>query len=255
MFNLRGSQPRMPRPTAPTARTPTHVDQVPGESRQLQARDSQVRKLLAFTETIELFHAPGELAYATVNVSSHRETHRLTGKGFRNWLLRQFYLEYRTAPSDENVQMAIRVCESKALFDGPRKEVFVRIGETLGHIYIDLGDLNWRAVEVNAAGWRVIDDVPVRFHRPIGLLALPEPVHGGNITELRTFLNLSTDDDWVLFVGSLIAALRVTRTPLCHGGSRRTGLGENDNRQNEAQAHRPIEGAGSQYSQLRTRSR
>jgi hypothetical protein len=74
-------------------------------------------------------------------------------------------------------------------------------------------------VEVDAKGWWIIDDPPVRFRRAPGMLPLPEPVPNGSIEALRPFVNVKcdhgkdkkiTDNDFVLFVSDLLAALRGT---------------------------------------------
>jgi hypothetical protein len=157
---------------------------------------------------VNLFHTPGDEPYATVSVSGHRETHGVRRRGFKGWLLREYYRKHGDAPVTESVERVIRLLEAQARFDGECEEVFVRVGENNGRIYIDLGDPDWRAVEIDAEGWRIIDRVPVRFRRPSGLLALPVPVSGGTIDEWRPLLNFSDDADWVLFVGSLISSLR-----------------------------------------------
>ncbi len=48
----------------------------------------------------------------------------------------------------------------------------------------------WRAVEIDATGWRVIDNPPVRFRRASGMKPLPIPAPGGSIETLRSFLNV-----------------------------------------------------------------
>src|SRR5438132_3096392 len=171
-------------------------------------RESDVDRLLALTEGIELFHTSADIAYASVPVSSHRETHAVRRRGFKSWLLRQYYSAYRDAPSGESIQTVIRLCEARARFDGRCEEVFVRVGEKAGRVYIDLGDVEWRAIEIDAVGWRIVSAVQVRFRRPQGQRPLPNPVHGGDLEELRPFVNFANDDDWVLFVGALVSALR-----------------------------------------------
>ena len=42
------------------------------------------------------------------------------------------------------------------------------------------------------------------------MTALPIPQPGGSIDDLRPFVNLPEDDDWILFVATLVAALRPT---------------------------------------------
>src|SRR5262249_15827356 len=72
----------------------------------------------------------------------------------------------------------------------------------------DLGDDRWRVIEVNAIGWRVIGQPPVRFRRAAGMLPLPVPQPGGSIERLRVFLNVASDSDFVLVVSFVLACLR-----------------------------------------------
>jgi hypothetical protein len=96
------------------------------------------------------------------------------------------------------LQSALNVIEAKAHFDGPERPVFIRVGGLDGRLYLDLGDETWWAVEIDAAGWRVIDNPPVRFRRAAGMQALPTPLPGGSVAALRSFLNVHTDTDFVL---------------------------------------------------------
>ena len=69
-------------------------------------------------------------------------------------------------------------------------------------------DESWRAVEIDANGWRVVDNPPVRFRRASGMKPLPVPEEGGSIETLRSFLNVQSDADFVLVVAWALAALR-----------------------------------------------
>jgi hypothetical protein len=75
-------------------------------------------------------------------------------------------------------------------------------------LYLDLGDATWRAVEIDADGWRAIDNPPVRFRRAAGMQPLPMPVVGGSIEILRSFLNVQSENDFVLVVAWALACLR-----------------------------------------------
>src|SRR5207302_9585929 len=75
-------------------------------------------------------------------------------------------------------------------------------------LYLDLGDEKWRAVEIDATGWRVIDNPPVRFRRAAGMKPLLIPVKGGSVETLRSFLNVQSDADFVLVVAWTLACLR-----------------------------------------------
>ena len=86
--------------------------------------------------------------------------------------------------------------------------VYVRLAELDGRIYLDLADADWRVVEIDDAGWRVISNPPVRFRRPRGLQPLPEPVGGGSIADLATFVNVNSEEDFRLCVMWELQALR-----------------------------------------------
>ena len=88
------------------------------------------------------------------------------------------------------------------------RDVFVRVGEHAGKIYLDLCDDEWRAVEIDSDGWRIVTDAPVRFRRAPGMLPLPEPLRGGSVGKLREFVNIGSDDDFILLVAYILAALR-----------------------------------------------
>jgi hypothetical protein len=83
----------------------------------------------------------------------------------------------------------------------------IRIAEYGEHVYLDLADEHWRAVEIGPDGWQVIGSPPVRFRRPAGMLPLPVPEPGGSIEALNSLLNLPSRNDFVLIVAWLLAAL------------------------------------------------
>src|SRR5262249_32505831 len=144
----------------------------------------------------------------------HRETLQLGGKRFRLYAQHLFYASSGKAPNDDAVKRAVDVLSGRALFEGREEKVFTRIGDLDEgtKIYLDLGDDQFRAIEVTAGGWNVIDAAPVKFRRPRGMRALPEPHRRGSLDELRSFVNPASEDDFTLTVAHLVAALR-TRGP------------------------------------------
>jgi hypothetical protein len=164
--------------------------------------------LIELASTAALFHTPDGTAFADIVVNGHRETWQVRSKGFRRWLLRRFYKKMHSAPNSEALQAAIGVIEAKAHFDAPERNVHVRVGEHESRLYLDLCDVDWRAVEIDARGWRIINEPPVRFRRAAGMLPLPVPLAGGSVEELRPFLNVKSDGDFVLAVTWLLAAFR-----------------------------------------------
>jgi hypothetical protein len=162
------------------------------------------------TKSAKLFHTPDGVAYADLEINGHRETWPVRRKGFKQWLGREYYLEKKGAPNSDATQSALNVIEAKALFEGLEYEVYTRIAGLDGRIYLDLCDAGWRAIEIDTRGWRVIERAPVRFHRANGMRPLPLPVAGGSINELRKFLNVKSNEDFVLAVSFQLAAPRPT---------------------------------------------
>jgi hypothetical protein len=161
----------------------------------------------------EWWHTPDGEAFVTVSVEAHQETWKLRDREFRRWLRHQYWLTCHRAVRTEPVEEALAILEARALFAGAVHEVAVRVAEHDGAIYLDLADEARRVVEVTAAGWRVVETgCPVYFRRPKAMRALPVPVRGGRVDELRPWLHLGTDTegetDWQLIVGWLLQALR-----------------------------------------------
>jgi hypothetical protein len=169
--------------------------------------ESHSQTLLRIAGSATLFHDDAGRAFATVPVQGHRETHEILGTGFRRWLKQAFYSEQGRPPSAQSFQDSLGVLEARAQIDGPAGQVFVRVAEYGSRTYLDLGDNSWRVVEIDAKGWRIVSDVPVRFRRPSGLRPLPEPARGGSIKDLKNFVNLE-DADFSLLVAVLAAAPR-----------------------------------------------
>ncbi len=171
-------------------------------------RPTQADIMIDLAQSAELFHTPDSTGYADIDVNGHRETWQIRSRGFRRWLARAFFEETQGAPSSEALQSTLNVIEAKAHFDAPERVVNIRVGGLDGRLYLDLSDETWRAVEIDATGWRVIDNPPVRFRRAAGMKPLPLPTKGGSIDTLRSFLNLQSDDDFVLVVAWALAVLR-----------------------------------------------
>src|SRR6266478_2797419 len=157
----------------------------------------------------DVFHTgAGGTAFADITVDGHRETWPIHSKRFRGWLRRRYYQATGGAAGAAEIRSALDLLEARAQFDGPERAIHIRIVEHAGHIYLDLADEHWRAVDIGPGGWRVIGCPPVRFRRPAGMLPLPVPQQGGSIECLNSFLNLESRDDFVLIVAWLLAALR-----------------------------------------------
>lgn len=184
-------------------------DAVPAGADGKQRR-TQADVLIELGGKADLFHAPDGVAFASLEIDGHRETHAIHRKVFRQWLTRTYYKKEERAPGSQALQDALGVLEARARFDGKEIPTWLRIGEANGAIYLDLGDEKWKAVKITADGWEVVPEAGCRFRRAPGLRPLPVPSRGGSITSLRNFVNVADDRDFRLLVGFLLATFSPT---------------------------------------------
>jgi putative DNA primase/helicase len=175
-------------------------------NKESKKEPTQADALIAIGQTAELFH-DGDDCYATAEVDGHNETQAISGRGFRHWLLQSYFAAKQSSPNGEALIQARNTLCALAQFKGEDRKVSVRIARHENKIYLDLCNSSWQIVEISAEGWKVVEskNCPVRFRRTNGMEPLPAPESGGDIKDLRPFINCdSNDDDYVLAVGWLI---------------------------------------------------
>jgi len=196
--------------TGPADRDDQHTNgaKVATKDRSSKGRtQAQVLIENCLRDGVDLYQSADGTTYADINVNCHRETWPTKSTGFRRWLRRVYYEETGGAPNSEAMSTAMGVIEARAQFDGAQRPVHLRVVDHGQKIYLDLCDAAWRAIEIDADGWRIVDMPPVRFRRTPGMLAIPDPVRGGKIDELRNYIYVD-DDTFVLIVSWLLAILR-----------------------------------------------
>ncbi|MGA7871173.1 MAG: hypothetical protein WCA22_09770 [Candidatus Binatus sp.] len=156
---------------------------------------------------IEFFHDPDQHGWACVRVDGHFENHPVRSRPFQLFLLRTYYRETGNSPGAQAIRATLELFEAKALFDGEESPINLRVASHRGKLYLDLCDRAWRAVEIDAEGWQIVNRPPPRFHRTRGSRPLPAPERGGAVDELRRFLNVD-QQGWTLIKAFLVAALR-----------------------------------------------
>ena len=173
---------------------------------------SQREALLQVCDSAEIWRSPDGETYATVEVNGHVEHHAIQGKGFRDWMLGELARRYcskgRPASATESaVRDAKMGLEARAHHGALRKDAPLRVAGAGEQMFIDLGTPDWRAVEVAADGWRVVDQTPVPILRARRTGGFPKPTPGAGLAALRDILGHLPDDDFILFVSWCLGAL------------------------------------------------
>jgi len=169
--------------------------------------NTQADVLVDLGKNAQLFHDDRNHGFASFRVNKHVETCELKSMQFQLWLTHSFYKETGRVPTSTALKSAVGVLEAIALYDDPdRKQIAIRVAEYDEKIYLDLHDRDRRAVEIDGCGWRVVSNPPVKFVRPPGMHGLPEPVTGGSVNDLRPFLNVANDDEFMMIIAFVLMA-------------------------------------------------
>jgi len=179
-------------------------------------KKSQADTLIEIGLCGELFCTPNDEPHITVQRAGHAETYPLKSAKFRDYLKSQHFKETSKTPSSQATQDGLDTLAGFAYEIGKRHETHLRVAAVhsddgqISALYLDLGDDAWRAVEIMPNGWQIVENVPVKFIRPRGVMPLPEPRRSGNINELRPYVNIGSDADFCLFVAWQLAAFQTS---------------------------------------------
>ena len=147
----------------------------------------------------------------SIVVDGHQECHDLESPDVARWLTRLYFEATAGLPSTAALSTAVRALAARADIAGTADADFVRVGcnESSSSIFLDLGDSTWRAVDIRATGWQVVDRPGVHFRRSAGQRALPVPARDGSIGLLKKYINVEPAD-LPLLIAWLTAALKPT---------------------------------------------
>lgn len=130
---------------------------------------------------------------------------RLAGSEMKSTLASLYFDEHASVAGSAALEDALAVLRGQAMKTEPR-ELAIRYGRDGDKIVVDLGRVDGKAVEIDAAGWRVVNRSPILFERTELVGELPIPVEGGTVEELRPLLNMG-DADFDVLVGWIVAAM------------------------------------------------
>jgi hypothetical protein len=174
-------------------------------------RQTQADVYLELAKGFEVFQDPKtEKAYATIPIHDHKETWQLKQEKFKNWLGMQYYQTQKKLGSIQTRDDFINGYLAGIAGEN-QKEVHVRLAYANEKLYLDLANETWQVVEITQNGWQILGEAPdnVKFRRPKGMFPIPLPVTGGDINELKRFVNVTageegSEEEWVLLLSWII---------------------------------------------------
>ena len=97
--------------------------------------------------------------YAIVTVDNHNETIELGSQRSIDWLIQAYYRETEKIISNTTSENTINFVRAQAIFSPKinHEKIFRRNGFSNGKLLIDLGDKDWKLVEISSNGIRHVD--------------------------------------------------------------------------------------------------
>lgn len=155
------------------------------------------------TQYCDLWHTPGRMPVATEKATGVNMP--IGGEVFAGWLAYKYWNTMATTIADSQIKSVVTILKQQALA-GQEHELFCRVGRHCDKVYIDRCAADGEYVEIDAAGWRVVNTVPIKFVRQDNMAPLPRPVDG-DVQKLKNFVNLDRDG-FMLLLGGLVDALK-----------------------------------------------
>ena len=116
---------------------------------------SHVDRLTAIADNECVPFHDAHTVFAGVETNGHRETWPVRSRDFSLWLQHRNFNAHRGAPTRTALRLALDTIELQGRFGGTRQRVFRRVASLDNHLYLDLANSEWGAVEIGADGWRM----------------------------------------------------------------------------------------------------
>lgn len=174
--------------------------------------------LLSALSDCEFWHTPEREPYATISVDGHYENWPVSSLFFKDWLADRAHSVSGIISSTKAIEEVSRLARLTAL-RGPERETWIRTGYGDGYLFIDLCDPEHRAIKIgptaiaeNGRCWEVLEGHKLPFIQSPAMRSLPVPERDDAcaIEELRPFVNVAEEGDFILIVAWIIGALRHT---------------------------------------------
>lgn len=157
---------------------------------------------------VDLFH-DGDSAFASVPTQNGFLTYAVHSTAFLRWLRKETYQKLERPLTRGLLGDVVATLEAQALYHGEHRPVHLRIAGDADSVEIDLGHSDGKVVRITANGWELCPTGAYRFYRSSGFEALPAPIRGGDLSDLRGLLNLE-EESFHLLIGFLVNGLKPT---------------------------------------------
>lgn len=179
---------------------------------QVTEQDADTKTFMIKDEvlgTVALMHTSTEEVFAKVDNGRFYETMPVESPRFLKHIAWRHYKKLGDVPSKAELKKLMRKLVWTGLFDGTQNASFIRYAKIGDALYVDLGDRAGHYVKITGDGWdlhRHEINSPW-FPRKPNMLEQVKPEKGGSIADLKPFLNIRSEVQFILIVGFILGAM------------------------------------------------
>jgi hypothetical protein len=151
-----------------------------------------------------LFHDQFDEPYIAYK-GDGRKVSKLSSNEFKQWVTRMCWHRYHKVLSPQITNNMIQLLSGIARLDGPRHVLNVRLTRDDSAIWYDCGN-GQPAIRISMDGWRLVTKPPILFKRLSHQRAQVMPSSDGDLGGLANYVNIHSENDWLLFQVYLVAA-------------------------------------------------
>lgn len=153
---------------------------------------------------VEFFHTQFNEPYAHITHEEGAQVSYPVSSSTVKGLIQHLYFREEGKPiATIGLNEVISALEAEARFVGTQHTPHVRLSEFEGTVYIDLGRSDGQSVKIDASGWSIVSDTPIKFRRPPGFKELPLPKKGAGYLDMHKLLGLSGQNSTLRFAFEL----------------------------------------------------
>lgn len=169
-------------------------------------------KMLVMNNVKDLYYTSSSGVYAKIELNGHHEIVKTDSKLFKNWLIFLFERTENAMLADSDIRTVISSVESIAFFRGKHRDVYLRIAEVEGKIFLDLCNEKRQVLEISADGFKVLEESPVLFRRTEDMDEIPIPIfeNTSDYMRLSKYINFDKLEDLNMIVAFIMATFRPT---------------------------------------------
>ena len=165
-------------------------------------------KILSLINNQNTFVNQFNECFISIRLKDHTEIWPIDSHKLKDWLLYEYFQSFDEIASKSALNDALGVIQGKAKFQSPSIITHNRCAKSGDNYYVDLAVQNSQAIEISLEEWKIVKKSNVCFIKSSGIRPLPIPKRNGKLEDIKKFINVPDNDDFLLVIAFLLESLR-----------------------------------------------